>query len=126
MYRTGHAEHAIRQIEYWYKHYVDSFVQEARTTPRVVAVGAAGSGPIDRHIRAINQELLADAHETAWRHAVVKAQAQSQPADWAAMTIPQESLAYLDLLAWSAAKYHVATDSVLDSISERGHRHHPR
>ncbi len=127
MHRQGHPEHAIRQIEFWYKHYVDAFVQEARTTPRAVVTGADGAdGRVDRHIRPINKELLSAAHETAWQHAVVKAQAQSNPGDWAAITVSQESWAHRDLLAWSAAKYRVATDSTRASVLRHGHRHDSR
>jgi hypothetical protein len=128
MQRQGHSEHAVRQIEYWYKHYIDSFVDEARTTPRSVDTGnvAGGTQVVDRHKRPVSQDLLAEAHETTWRHAVVKAQAQSQPADWAAITVSEESQAYLDLLAWSSAKYRVPTDAVLTLLPEHGYRHHPR
>lgn len=127
MHRHGHPEHAIRQIEFWYKHYVDAFVQEARTTPRPGAAGATvTAGRVDRHVRPINQETLSEAHETAWRHAVVKAQAQSNPGDWAAITASEETRAHLDLLDWSAAKYRVTMDSRHASVSGNGHRQHSR
>ncbi|MCX6432663.1 MAG: hypothetical protein NTX29_07690 [Actinobacteria bacterium] len=116
----GDAKVAVRQIEYWYKHYIDSFVQEGRTRPLDHGVGQSDQ-PSNT-----NGSVLAYAHEQAWRHAVVRAQRSANARDWAALTAMQEANAYESLLAWSAVKYRVPEDDIRGVQTSRGYRHHAR
>jgi hypothetical protein len=111
----------LRQIEYWFKHDIDSYVQSVRTAPReLVAAGGVGSDP-DRHPRPINDDVLAEAHQQAWSLAVVRAQRSSNAADWAAITVEAQSGAYLGLMQWTSVKYRIPADAVLSSLKEMGH-----
>ena len=116
----GDAKVAVRQIEYWYKYYIDSFVQEGRTRPITPGVGQS-----DQPSNA-NGAVLAYAHEQAWRHAVVRAQRSANARDWAQLTAMQEANAYESLLAWSAVKYRVPEGDIRDVQTSRGYRHHAR
>lgn len=116
----GQAADAIRQVEYWYKQYIDSFVQEGRSQ-QFEADDTASVRP-----KLINSSVLAYAHEQAWRHAVVRAQRSSNPRDWAALTVLDESNAYEHLLSWTAEKYRVSEDEIRDVQTTRGYRHHAR
>ncbi len=116
----GDAKVAVRQIEYWYKHYIDSFVQEGRSQA-LDADDIPSARP-----SLINSSVLAYAHEQAWRHAVVRAQRSSNPRDWAALTVIDESTAYENLLAWTAGKYRVSEHDIRDVQTSRGYRHHAR
>ena len=112
---TG-ASAAARQIEYWYKHYLDGLVQEARTT----VAGSPG------RLSPINGAVMAQAHEQAWRHAVVRAQRSCNPSEWAQLSVADEQASYQDLLRWSAAKYRVDEEDVKNAQTSQGYRHHPR
>ncbi len=116
----GQAADAVRQVEYWYKQYIDSFVQEGRSQAL-----DADEIPSARP-SLINSSVLAYAHEQAWRHAVVRAQRSSNPRDWAALTVIDESTAYENLLAWTAGKYRVSEHDIRDVQTSRGYRHHAR
>jgi hypothetical protein len=116
---VGHAAYAVRQIEVWYKQYLDPFVQEGREQAAIDAASAARVAPI-------SGPVLAYAHEQAWRHAVVRAQKSANPAAWAELTVEHEAFAYEDLLAWTAAKYRVDVDVVRQAQSAQGYRHFPR
>jgi hypothetical protein len=116
----GQAPEAVRQVEFWYRDFIDAFVVEGRvrpahTEPRTPAVPSE-----------INGSVLAYAHEQAWRHAVVRAQASSNALDWAALTVVHESTAYEHLLGWTAATYGVPEVEIRAVQTSRGYRHHPR
>lgn len=107
---------AVRQIELCYKQFIDSFVQDGRTQ----VSGLPGRpGPL-------NAEVLAYAHEQAWRHGIVKAQRTTNPQEWALLTVTHEAAAYEHLLGWAAAKYRVSEADVAAAQSSRGYRHFPR
>lgn len=129
MPQPGDAGQAVRQIEFWYKRYVASFVEESRTAPLITAAGpqgvAARTGPTGQR-SPINAQVIARAHELSWRHAVAKARSTCQPRDWDAMTTGDESRAYWDLLAWTAVTYRVPIDNLTDQLSLPGYRKQPR
>lgn len=109
------ATSAVRQIELWYKQYIESFVQEARQ-------GGATPG----RTSPINGAVLATAHEQAWRHAVVRASRSTNASDWQALTVAHEASVYEELLGWTAQKYRVSEADIHDAQSAQGYRHHPR
>ena len=110
------ATSAVRQIELWYKQYIESFVQEARQQ------GSATPG----RTSTINGAVLATAHEQAWRHAVVRASRSTNASDWQALTVAHEASVYEQLLGWTAQKYRVSEADIHDAQSAQGYRHHPR
>lgn len=116
MERQAHASDAVRLLEHWYKALVDGFVQDARTT----ATGADGEAGL------LTGPLLAQAHELAWRHGIVRAARESDPPSWAAMTVAHEAAAYEHLLGWLAVTYAVDEDEIRASQTKRGYRHHAR
>lgn len=107
---------AVRQIEYWYKQYIDSFVQEDRR--------ASGSAP--GRPGPITATVIASAHEQAWRHAVVRAQRSTHASEWEALSVTHEAAAYQHLLGWTSTKYRVNEADVLTAQTVEGYRHHPR
>ncbi len=136
MQHDGHPEDAIRQIQYWFTYFIDSFVSSRRTAPRVAVLAgvgvvdaptpAQGLRPLDRHPRPINADALAQAHHETWRHAIVRAQKSANRADWASMTDVDASEAYFDLVKWTCGKYRLGLDSVLSALTEMGYRHDTR
>ena len=110
------ATSAVRQVELWYKQYIESLVQEARDQ----------GSPAPGRRSPINGAVLASAHEQAWRHAVVRAARSTNPQDWQAMTVAHEASAYEQLLSWTAEKYRVSEADIRDAQSAQGYRHHPR
>ena len=110
------ATSAVRQVELWYKQFIDDFVQEGRQQ--------AGSAP--GRPSPITGAVLATAHEQAWRHAVVRASRSTSAQDWQAMTVTHEAAAYEHLLGWTAQKYRVAEDDIRAAQTARGYRHFPR
>lgn len=136
MQHDGHPEDAIRQIQYWYTYYIDSFVSSGRMAPRIAVLAAVGavdaSTPahglqsLDRHPRPINADVLAAAHHETWRHAFVRAQRCANRCDWAAMTDVDASAAYFDLVKWACGKYRLDLDPVLSALTEMGCRHDAR
>lgn len=117
MERQAHASDAVRLLEHWYKALVDDFVQEAR---------AAAPAPAGGEAALLTGPLLAQAHELAWRHGIVRAARESDPASWAAMTVAHEAAAYEHLLGWLSVTYAVEEDEIRASQTKRGYRHHAR
>jgi hypothetical protein len=113
---SGQATAAVRQIEHWYKQFIDTFVQEA-LKPTGPDAGAA---------RRLDGSVLAHAHEQAWRHGIVQAQRSTEAADWTALTVAHEAATYEHLLGWTAATYEVDEAEIVAHQSARGYRHHPR
>jgi hypothetical protein len=105
----GQATGAVRLVEQWYRHHIVIIVAER------LAGTAEVTGP-----------LLAVAHEQAWRHAVVAAAQQSDPADWMALTVVHEAAAYEYLLGWAAGNYGVPEAEVRAAQTTTGYRKQPR
>jgi hypothetical protein len=116
---VGHAADAVRQIEVWYKQYLDAFVQEGREQ----AAKEAGS---PARLAPISAPVLAYAHEQAWRHGVVRAQKSANPTAWAEVTVEHEAFTYESLLDWTATKYRVDIAAVHEAQTVQGYRHFPR
>jgi hypothetical protein len=105
----GQATDAVRLVEHWYRHYIAIIVAERLADTTEV------TGP-----------LLAVAHEQSWRHAVVAAARQSDPAGWQALTVVHEAAAYEHLLGWTAGTYGVPEAEVRASQTTTGYRKQPR
>ena len=109
MQGEGQAISAVRLVEHWYRHHIAIIVTEHLAgTPEVTG------------------RLLAIAHEQAWRHAVVAAAKQSDPAEWSALTVVHEAAAYEYLLGWAAGSYGVPEVEVRAAQTTTGYRKQPR
>jgi hypothetical protein len=113
---VARATEAVRQIEFWYQEQLDFFVQE----------GCVRQGGTPERPATVTPNILAFAHEQAWRHGIVRAQRSTLPEDWATMTVTHEAAAYEHLLSWAARTYDINEDDVRGAQTTRGYRHHPR
>jgi hypothetical protein len=105
----GQATVAVRLVEHWYRHHLVIIVEERRQ-------GAA----------ELDGSMLAVAHELAWRHAVVAAARESDPAHWQALTVAHEAATYEYLLGWMAATYEVPEADIRAAQTTTGYRKQPR
>lgn len=113
---TAGTSAAVRQIEYWYKHYLDAQVQEARS---IISATPGRLSPV-------NPAVMARAHEQAWRHAIVRAQRNVEPEEWGELTVEAEAACYQTLLEWGCLSHHVELADVVAVQTSQGYRHHPR
>ena len=109
MQGEGQATVAVRLVEHWYRHHLVIIVEERRQ-------GAA----------ELDGTMLAVAHELAWRHAVVAAARESDPAHWQALTVAHEAATYEYLLGWMAATYEVPEADIRAAQTTTGYRKQPR
>ncbi len=105
----GQATSAVLLVEHWYRHYIAIIVEERRADASELAA-----------------PMLAVAHELAWRHAVVAAARQSDPAEWQALTVVHEAATYEHLLVWTADTYDVRVTDVRAAQTTTGYRKQPR
>lgn len=106
------ATSAVRLVDHWYKEFIAGIVDDLRTA--------------DGESLALSGALLARAHEMTWRKGIVRAARESDPADWAALTVAHEAAVYEHLLGWLATTYGVDEDEIRANQTSRGYRHQPR
>ena len=112
MEAKSQATSAVRLVDHWYKEFIGGIVDDLR---------AAEGGAV-----AVTGALLARAHEMTWRKGIVRAAHESDPADWATLTVAHEAAVYEHLLGWLATTYAVDEDEIRANQTSRGYRHQPR